>query len=152
MIGPAEKYTALLAIVCTSAGLADLAAHRDEVASRRYRELYPATVASAADRAHNGTWHRLGLLQRLAGVVLLALLVYYWLDRVAVAGLLAAGLGGFVTMLVFDPSLNIRLGMPWDYTGTTAQTDVLAAGRGRRLAGLKGAGVVLGIIGWVLFV
>lgn len=101
---------------------ADEWAHRDELAARRFRELSPAVVAGQLDKARNRRWHRVGFRQRLEVVLLTAVMLGAATGNWLAAGL-AFGLMGSVVSLVFDISFNRRMGLAWDYTGTTAWFD-----------------------------
>lgn len=133
--------------------LADEAAHRDELAARRFRELSPATVAGVVDQSRNRRWHRIGFRQRLAGAALAAgvmgLVVESWLAF----GLAFAIIGSTVS-LMFDISFNVRMGgakagLPWWFAGTTAWTDEWITKLGLRTSvdgGKVAAGVELALI------
>ena len=103
------------ALVGAATIFADEAAHRDELAARRFRELNPSVVQSKLDRSRNRRWHRVGLRQRLVVVLVAANVVLALAGWLAFA--VAAVLMGAVVSLVFDISFNIRLGLPWWYAG-----------------------------------
>lgn len=153
-----DKYLTLAALVIFGAAVADIFAHRDEVAARRFRELNPATVEGALDRLRNNRWHALGLAQRLLFAVAMAGLVGLQHSSY-LAGLVGFLVCGFTSALVFDLAFNIRLRLPWYYVGTTAKTDALlirlglgTVAPGKIMTGAEALGLVLSIAAWLVFV
>ena len=150
-----DKYTLLAVMITVAITLADEWGHRDELAARRFRELNPATVESDLDQSRNRRWHRVGFRQRLetttlaAGIVLVA--TGSWL-----AFGLAAVLMGAIVSLVFDISFNVRLGLCWWYSGTTAWLDQWLSSRsleaGKVVAALELAMVVASGAAWLIFI
>ena len=140
----------LAGLVLAGAALGNQAARRDALAARRFRSLPPATVSSAADQQLNRAWHRVGLQDRIGAVALVAGYgcVAHGFSLLAYG--LAAVLLGAALALVFDLSLNLRLGLPWAYTGTTAATDAWLAGRGKLAAAVKLAVLLAGSAAWAL--
>ncbi len=139
----------LAGLVLSGAVLGNQAASRDALAARRFRSLPPATVSSAADQQLNRAWHRVGLEQRLTLVLLavapLGIVTGNWWMAALALVLIGAALA-----LVFDLSLNLRLGLPWAYTGTTAATDAWLAGRGKLAAAAKLAVLLASAAAWAL--
>lgn len=146
-------------LIGVATALADEAAHRDELAARRFRELPAATVAAALDQSRNVRWHRAGFRQRLEVVALAGGIVLAVTQSWLAFGLALALLGAVVS-LVFDISFNLRFGMPWWYGGTTAWTDewLFRLGSARHMEGGKLAAAVelLAVVGsaaaWLILV
>ena len=135
--------------------LADEWGHRDELAARRFRELNPHTVAGDLDKRRNRRWHRVGFRQRLETTALAAGLVLAATGSWLAFGL-AAVLMGSIVSLVFDISFNLRMGLPWWYSGTTAWLDEWLNGRlqqpGKVSAGLELAGVLASMTAWLILI
>ena len=136
--------------------LADQFAHHDELAARRFRELDPRITGSRLDQARNRRWHRAGFRLRLTVVAVLAGVVGIIAGSWLVAGLALLVAGSLVSLL-FDILFNLRLGLPWDYVGTTAWLDEWLHKRnpnhqlepGRLVAALELAGAVVGVVAWL---
>ena len=136
------------ALIGAAEGLTVAFAARDADVARRLRELSPAVVKSATDRARNARWHHLGAwLRALTVGVLLAV------AGVAVAGLPwwhvvpAVGATGGWCLRRFDYAFARRFGMAADYLGNTAALD--RTGFASRSIRWWGTGlVVAGAVGW----
>jgi hypothetical protein len=150
----------IAAVVFWTAALTDLAANRDQMAGRRFAELYPQTVQGDVDRSRNRRWHLLGFVQRLAVVAALAVQVQLttgdWRQALA-----AAWVGACWTAAQFDADFNVRR-MGWAkifYLGESSLIDKLLGKFGaqhRFAAGavsfiVKTLGAVLGVVFWAFY-
>ena len=151
-------YVAILIGVATV--LADEAAHRDELAARRFRELNTVVVMAELDRSRNKRWHSVGFRQRAIMVGLVAGIVLAVTGSWLAFGL-AMVLVGSVVSLVFDISFNRRIGLPWDYAGSTAAFDEwlnhdwqgrTKVSAGKLVAAVELLGVVLSAAAYLILV
>ncbi len=140
--------------------LADEWAHRDELAARRFRELNTVVVMGELDHSRNRRWHAVGFRQRAELAGLVAGIVLAVLGSWLACGL-ALVLVGSMTALVFDISFNLRIGLPWHYSGSTAAFDewlnhtwqpMTAITAGKLAAAVKLLLVVGSAVAWLILV
>lgn len=146
-----SKLLVILVTLAATAGVTTLSSLRDGLSALRFRELYPATVTGDLDKSRNKRWHRVGLWQRLAYSVLIAAAVGGYFHSWPIF-FVSVWLSAWTTAAQFDVDFNIRLRLPFFYTGTTSQTDIAHS----KVAGLvfvvKCAAVLLGIFAWLVFI
>lgn len=145
-----EGPTAIIVIVVFSIIYALLDEYHD-YAMLKWKDsiaLYTATKDSyylSEYKRWDNNWHRADFVIKFLVVALICVLLFGF----TFAALQYLILGGLIRWLLFDLTHNLRRGLPADYVGTVADTDILLRKIGISQILLKSIFIIITIV-WII--